>query len=154
MIPASDWWNQQPWWHRLEHLIAYCLSYNIRCSAKTKLRRRNMKDGNVESFQKKSCPIENTRKPWCFHQNEKRGYCIELSQLKHIKRWKSINIYRDTINFPKIWWRHNMQIEILSSEAIMMTSWVNWGSNETWNHISDSYFIKICKKKNWGHLAS
>ena len=36
-----------------------------------------------------------------------------------------------------------MQIEILSSEAIMMTSWVNWGSNETWNHISNSYSIQI-----------
>ena len=39
-----------------------------------------------------------------------------------------------------------MQIEILSSEAIMMTSWVNWRSNVTWNNISESYSIKIWKK--------
>ena len=39
-----------------------------------------------------------------------------------------------------------MQIKILSSEANMMTSWVNWGSNETWNQISDSYAIKIWYK--------
>ena len=27
-----------------------------------------------------------------------------------------------------------------------MTSWVNWGSNETWTNISESYSIKIWKK--------
>ena len=39
-----------------------------------------------------------------------------------------------------------MQIEILSSEAIMMTSWVNWGSNETWNHISTHNLSKYENK--------
>ena len=35
-----------------------------------------------------------------------------------------------------------MKIKILSLEAIMMASWVNWGSNETWNHISNSCFFQ------------
>ena len=89
--------------------------------------------------------------PWCLCQKEKS--CLTAFVEKNSARtyWnfrrKSIIIYRNTINFPKICWRHNMQIEIMSSEAIMMTSWVNWGSNKTWNHISNSYSIKIWRKK-------
>ena len=61
-----------------------------------------VKDGNVESsFQKKSCPIENTRKMYnlnmppliakirqdVFVKMKIRGHCIcrEYSQVKHIK---------------------------------------------------------------------
>ena len=50
--------------------------------------------------------------------------CNELSQLEHIEIWKKIDQYLQRCNqFWKICWHHNMQIEIMSSEAIMMTSW-------------------------------
>ena len=63
------------------------------------------------------------------------------------KFWrKLINIYRDTINFTYICWRHNMQIRILSSKAIVMMSRYTLWPNETLNHISDSYSISIWKK--------
>ena len=53
--------------------------------------------------------------------------CRKLFQLEHIKIWKKIDQYLQRYNQ----FFHNMQIGILSSEAIMMTSLVNCGSNET-----------------------
>ena len=79
--------------------------------------------------------------------------CREYSQVEHIKIWKKIDQYLQRYNqFTKICWRHNMQIKTLSSEAIMMTSWVNWGSNDTWNHISNSCFFQPWYK-SWGQLT-
>ena len=67
-----------------------------------------VKDGNVESsFQKKSCPIENTRKMWKIDMPPliakirddtfvKMKYCADCicrksSKLDHIKIWKKID---------------------------------------------------------------
>ena len=52
--------------------------------------------------------------------------------------------------FLKICWCQNMQIKILSSEAIMMTSWVNWGSNETWKSISPNHTLSKYGDKKSG----
>ena len=40
-----------------------------------------------------------------------------------------------------------MQIEILSSEAIMMTLLVNWGSSETWNQYFRMYSLLEYEEK-------
>ena len=156
IIPASDRKMKGTLCDRLLSQLQHIRSISENISTKQR-RFCSRKTGHVESsFEKKSCPIDNTRKMWkidmppliakirhdAFVKMKNCGHyiCRKLSQLRtyqNLKENQSIFTEIQSI-FQKYANVIICKFKFLSSEAIMMTSWVNWGSNETWNHISDS----------------